>query len=158
MTQLTVGIADYKIGKSPDVLRALGLGSCVAIALYDRGAKIGGLAHILLPTSTGYDGHNRKKFADSAIVDLVNELVVQGARRENLVAKLTGGAHMFESRATDTIRVGEHNVRSCQDALASLKIPVIANDTGGHWGRAVELNTDSGMLKVITVGTGEKTI
>ena len=49
---IKVGMADLKSGKNPDSIISYGLGSCVGIALYDSQAKVGGLAHIMLPDST----------------------------------------------------------------------------------------------------------
>ena len=40
---IKVGMADLKVGKSPDVLTTLGLGSCVGVAIYDPVTKISGL-------------------------------------------------------------------------------------------------------------------
>ena len=46
---IKVGMADLKVGKSPDVLTTLGLGSCVGVAIYDPVTKISGLLHCMLP-------------------------------------------------------------------------------------------------------------
>ena len=69
---IKVGMADLKVAKAPDILTTLGLGSCVGIALYDNVAKIGGLAHIMLPDSTQIKNNsNVAKFADTAIEQLI---------------------------------------------------------------------------------------
>ena len=47
---IKVGMADLKVGKSPDVLTTLGLGSCVGVAIYDPVTKISGLLHCMLQT------------------------------------------------------------------------------------------------------------
>jgi chemotaxis protein CheD len=47
--QIKVGMADYKLGKSPDRLITLGLGSCIGITIYAKKIKAGGMAHIMLP-------------------------------------------------------------------------------------------------------------
>ena len=49
---IKVGMADLKSCKSPDGVTTLGLGSCVGIAIRDPIAKVGGLAHVMLPDST----------------------------------------------------------------------------------------------------------
>ena len=65
---IKVGMADLNIAKAPGILTTLGLGSCVAIALYDRKQKIGGLAHIMLPSSKNIKrNENKAKFADTAV-------------------------------------------------------------------------------------------
>ena len=159
MGMIVVGMADLKVAKFPDVLTTLGLGSCVGITLYDRTKKIGGLAHVMLPTYKGFEGQTIAKFADSAIIELVNQLGRMGAARGNLVAKIAGGAHMFgRSQNNDMLKIGERNAAASLAILNQLRIPVHANDTGGTHGRTIELYLDSGSLKIRTVGAGEKFI
>ncbi len=157
---IKVGMADLKIAKAPDVLTTLGLGSCVGIALYDGVAKIGGLAHIMLPDSTQIKNNsNVAKFADTAIEQLIEELVSSGARTTRLVAKIAGGAHMFEFKnMDDMMRIGSRNVSAVTACLEAFRIPIIASDTGSNYGRTVELHTTTGVFVVKTIGHGVKEI
>jgi len=159
MGVIVVGMADLKVAKSPDVLTTLGLGSCVGVTLYDKTKKIGGMAHCMLPSYKGYEGQNIAKFADSAIIELINQLSRLGVTRGALVAKIAGGAHMFgRSQNNDMLKIGERNAAASLAILKQLSIPVVANDTGGTHGRTIELHMDSGALKIRTVGAGEKFI
>lgn len=161
MATILIGMADLNLARSPDILTTLGLGSCVGIALYDKDRRIGGLAHIMLPLSNGQakDGPARMKFADTAIVDLINMMGRAGASRTAIVAKLAGGAHMFGGTSnTNILKVGDRNVAASLEVLKLLKVPVIASDTGGSHGRTIELLTDTGALKIRTLGRGEKVI
>ena len=161
MATILIGMADLNMARSPDILTTLGLGSCVGIALYDKDRRIGGLAHIMLPLSGGQanDAPARAKFADTAIVDLINMMGRAGAQRTAMVAKLAGGAHMFGgSSNTNILKVGDRNVAATLEVLKLLKIPIIASDTGGNYGRTIELLTDTGALKIRTLGRGEKII
>ena len=152
-------MADLKVGKHPDVLTTLGLGSCVGITLFDKAKQIGGLAHVMLPTYKGYEGQNIAKFADSAIIELINQLGRIGAARTQLVAKIAGGAHMFgKTQNNDMLKIGERNAAASLAVLKQLGIPVQANDTGGTHGRTIELYMDTGALKIKSVGAGEKFI
>jgi len=56
------------------------------------------------------------------------------------------------------MKIGERNIKASLAILSQLRIPVQANDTGGAHGRTIELYTDSGSLKIRTVGLGEKFI
>ncbi|MCL1905501.1 MAG: chemotaxis protein CheD [Clostridiales bacterium] len=159
MATMIVGIADLKIGRETDMITTLGLGSCVGITLHDPIRKIGGLVHIMLPEYNGQMDHNRYKFADSGIPDLLEKLIRAGASRSSLVAKLAGGAHMFTGAgAQNFLKIGERNVAVSISTLHALKLPIIANDTGGTHGRTIELYNDTGKLKIRTVGFGEKFI
>jgi len=113
----------------------------------------------MLPTYKGFEGQNRAKFVDSAVVELINQLVRIGASRNALVAKIAGGAHMFgRSQNNDLLKIGERNAAAGLAILKALSIPVQANDTGGTHGRTIELNIEDGSLKIKTVGLGEKYI
>jgi len=159
MGVIVVGMADLKVAKAPDILTTLGLGSCIGITLYDQAKKIGGMAHIMLPTYKGFEGQNIAKFADSAIIELVNQLARIGAPRGSLVGKIAGGAHMFgRTQNNDMLKIGERNAAASLAILKQLGIPVKANDTGGTHGRTIELHIDNGALKIRTVGAGEKFI
>ena len=159
MGMIVVGMADLRVTKSPDNLTTLGLGSCIGITLYDKAHKIGGLAHVMLPTYKGFEGQNIAKFADSAIIELVNQITRLGATRGTLVAKIAGGAHMFgHSQNSDIMKIGERNAKASMAILNQLRIPIQANDTGGTHGRTIELSTDTGALRIKTVGLGEKFI
>jgi len=159
MGVIVVGMADLKVAKHPDILTTLGLGSCVGITLYDASKKAGGLAHVMLPTYKGFEGQNIAKFADSALIELVNQLARIGSPRGALVAKIAGGAHMFgRTQNNDMLKIGERNAAASIAILRQLGIPVKANDTGGSHGRTIELHMDTGVLKIRTVGAGEKFI
>ena len=94
---IKVGMADLKICKAPDALTTIGLGSCIGIALYDPSTKISGLAHIMLPDSTQIrNNSNIAKFADTGIQKLYDDMIKAGANKARLVAKIAGGAKMFE--------------------------------------------------------------
>ena len=159
MGLIVVGMADLRVAKHPDILTTLGLGSCVGITLYDASKKNGGLAHVMLPTYKGFEGQNTAKFADSAIIELVNQLARIGSPRSMLVAKLAGGAHMFgKTQNNDMLKIGERNAAASLAILKQLGIPVKANDTGGTHGRTIELHMDTGALRIKTVGAGERFI
>ncbi len=157
---IKVGMADLQSSKHPCVITTLGLGSCVGIALYDPGRRIVGLAHIMLPFSTqARNNTNIAKFADTATVKLVEDMVRLGAQKAQIVAKLAGGAQMFSfSDASDMMRIGLRNVIASKQVLESLKIPLIAQDTGGNYGRTIEINSENGKLLIKTIGHGLKEI
>lgn len=157
---IKVGMADLKTAKSPDILTTLGLGSCIGIALWDSQTKIGGLAHIMLPDSTKIRNNaNIAKFADTGIKELVRQMEAMGVPRRRMVAKIAGGARMFEvSGAASVGNIGEKNAIASKEILKSLGIPVVAEDTGLNYGRTVELDCSNGNYLIKSVGKSIKTI
>lgn len=155
---IKVGMADYKVGRNPASLISYGLGSCVGIALYDSSAKVGGLAHIMLPDSTqARSAENPAKFADTALPLMLSEMLKLGATKSRVIAKIAGGAQMFTfANATDIMRVGERNAEAVRLILKKIDIRIIADDTGGNYGRTVELKLENGIYRVKTIDKGEK--
>lgn len=155
---IKVGMADYKVGRYPASLISYGLGSCVGIALYDPVTKIGGLAHIMLPDSSqARSTENPAKFADTALPKMLDDLQKLGAVKTRLTAKIAGGAQMFSfTNTTDIMRVGERNAEAVRTILKKLDLRLLADDTGGNYGRTVELKLDTGVFRVKTIDKGEK--
>ncbi len=157
---IKVGMADLKVTKPPEALSTLGLGSCIGICIWDPSTKIAGLAHIMLPSSVNIRNNtNRAKFADTALVDMVEKMVSLGASKRKLVAKIAGGAKMFAfSTSNSTMNIGERNAESVREILKNMGIPIKADDTGGNFGRTIEFYPEDGKLFIKTIGHGEKTI
>jgi len=157
---IKVGMADYKMGKETDVLITLGLGSCVGIILYDKMKKIGGMAHIMLPSSREIKNNsNRAKFADTAIDDLLESMIKMGASKNRLIAKIAGGAQMFSvSLKSDNLNIGKRNVIAVKEKLSDMRISIIAEDVLGNFGRTIEFNCSDGGLSIKTIGQGKKII
>ena len=160
-TVVKVGIADLNIVCEPDVIRTLGLGSCVGVVIYDSQKKVADLTHVLLPDSTvaKQGSLNAYKYADTAIPILVEKLLAVGARKFGLKAKLAGGSEMFKfTSGSDIMRIGPRNVEAVLKELKKLHIPVIAQDTGGNIGRTIEFDPTSDKLKIRKVNKEERYI
>jgi len=157
---IVVGMADLNVTKSPGVLTTLGLGSCVGIALYDPLSKVAGLAHIMLPDSKAIQNNsNKAKFADTALVKLIEDMERLGAKRRSMKAKIAGGAQMFAFNATnDNLRVGDRNVEATKKMLMLHGIPLIASETGASFGRTVELYAEDGRFLIKAIGQGIRTL
>jgi chemotaxis protein CheD len=156
-----VGMADLNVIESPDRIRTSGLGSCVGLVLYDPIKRIAGLAHIMLPSSDlGKHGEiNEAKYADTAIPLLITLMEKKGGEKRQFQAKLAGGAQMFLFKTTnDSMRIGPRNVEACKDVLKSLGIPILAEDTGGNFGRTIELDAVTGVLNIRSVNQGVKDV
>jgi chemotaxis protein CheD len=158
---IKVGMADLKVCAYPDSLTTLGLGSCVGIALYDKVTKITGLAHIMLPDSKKITrNENIAKFADTGIEETVRLMLLKGANKKRIVAKIAGGADMFNlgSSGKGSIRVGESNVLAVRENLARLGIPIVAEDVGLNYGRTVIIRSEDGGFVIKSVGKSVKEI
>ncbi|GAA0365234.1 chemotaxis protein CheD [Bacillus horti] len=160
-TVVTVGIADVNIAQNPNKIRTAGLGSCVGVCLYDPVVKLAGLAHIMLPSSdiAKKGDTNFAKYADTAIPKLLEMMEQHGGKKARYIAKIAGGAQMFVFQVnSDTLRIGPRNVEACKRILNQFHIPIHVEDTGGNCGRTIEIDTDTGLLKIRTVNQGTKEV
>lgn len=157
---IRVGMADYKICCPPKRISTLGLGSCLGVVLYDPAKKICGMAHIMMPNSTLIRKNaNRMKFADTCLADMLDEMVRQGARKGNLVAKAAGGAQMFVKKyGHNLLNIGEQNIRAVHEFLTAANIPLVAEDVGKDYGRTIEFNPANGELTIRSIGVGDSVI
>ena len=157
---IRVGMADYKLCRPPQRISTLGLGSCLGVVLYDQRTKICGLAHVMMPDSTSIRKNtNRMKFVDTCLNDMLEELLKNGARKDNIIAKIAGGAQMFMSHnAHNILNIGQHNTEAVHRLLEEWKIPVIAEDVGNNYGRTIEFDPTTGELLIRSIGIGDTVI
>ncbi len=159
-TMIKVGMADLNVCLPPDSITTLGLGSCVGVVLYDPTRKVSGMVHVMLPDSTKIrNNENLAKFADTGIDELLRRITQLGASRSSLVSKIAGGAQMFAFNTdNEMLKVGSRNVEAVKAKLASLRIPILAEDTGLNYGRTIEFYPENGELLIKSVGKPTKTI
>ncbi|MFH1239174.1 MAG: chemotaxis protein CheD, partial [bacterium] len=105
--------------------------------------------------------HNKAKFANSAIEEMLDKMIQLGASKQKMEAKRIGGAHLFAGvKVNDApaFNVGERNIVSAKDELAKQNIKLVAEDVGGDYGRSVEFDLETGKIKIRTIAWGLKEI
>lgn len=169
---IDINTADMAVSRRSDKIRTKAVGSCVAIALYDKEAGIGGMAHAMLPSQNSWmsivsglrpaaekavplerdmDGDDAPaKYVDEAIARLLEELERMGGARSRVKAKLIGGANMFKVLSSEKYGIGYRNIEMARARLEELGIPIEAEHTGGTSGRTVELDIESGLVEIST--------
>ena len=151
MESIVVGIAEGKTAVRGQMLISYALGSCVGVCLYDRGRKIAGMAHVILPEkSAAVNRENPYKFGDDGVRRLIWEMERLGAVKSRLTAKIAGGAKMFASGRPEW-EIGAQNVASVKKTLAEEGICLVAEDTGKNYGRTVSFFAEDGRVEVRTV-------
>ena len=146
--EIVVNVADFAVARGGGVIATCGLGSCVAIMLFDDAAEVAALAHVLLPEADPKRAlTNPAKYASTAVPLLVEEARRLGART-GMRAKLVGGARMFGALLTSGVNMGERNVEAARRALAAARVPVVAEDVGGEFGRSVYIDVVTGQVRV----------
>ncbi|MDZ4778726.1 MAG: chemotaxis protein CheD [Planctomycetia bacterium] len=133
----------------PPVRLASVLGSCVAVCLYHPRLRVAGMAHVVLPESTGHQG-GPGKFADTAVPALLAALEKLTGLKAGYQAKLAGGASMFA--ASGPLQIGIANAAAVKAALAKAHVRVVSEHLGGSQGRRVEFDPATGALSIEVQG------
>ncbi len=174
---IEVHMGDIAVIEGPHSLITSGVGSCLVVTLYDPKLQIGALAHTMLPLSltqnTEYETRVSRslsseappgrqtclvaeqvsakvedtKYIDVAIDQMLKRMGSKGAKREDLEAKLIGGANMFPSFDSD---IGKDNVLIAKEKLKAEGIRIVGECVGGSQGRSVEFSPTTGVVTVKT--------
>ncbi len=118
------------------------LGSCVAVCFIDKKRNIGGINHFMLPYWNG-DGLESPKYGNIAIVQLFQKMLDFGAKKEDIVCKIFGGAEVLNEQHS-VFNVGQRNIDLAYKMLADLGISIVSSSTGGKMGRKIHYNTGTG--------------
>jgi chemotaxis protein CheD len=128
------------------------LGSCIAACIRDRASGIGGMNHFMLPAAAGGEPEDltaaglgaATRYGNYAMEHLINGIMRNGGRRENLEVKIFGGGRIME-KMTD---VGLRNIAFVRDYLAAEGLAVTAQDVGDIYPRMVIYFPASGIAKI----------
>ncbi|MCK4739337.1 MAG: chemotaxis protein CheD [Deltaproteobacteria bacterium] len=122
------------------------LGSCISVTLTDPVSGVGGINHFMIPLWNG-EGLATPKFGNVAIKKLINEMILNGAERKRLQAKIFGGSSLYKN-GSSTLDIGRKNIKIAEKMLDEEGIPVTNCDTGGSRGRKVLFFTDTGIVRI----------
>jgi chemotaxis protein CheD len=154
MADLVVGISDLKVSGNPaDTMVTYALGSCIAVAVYDPAAKVGGLLHYMLPDST-LDAAKAKDtpamFADTGIPLLFKSCYKMGADKKRMVVKVAGGASILDE--SNFFRIGQKNIMAMRKLFWSNNVLIDAEDTGKNFNRTVRIDLGTGKFYIKRAG------
>ncbi|MFX1323381.1 MAG: hypothetical protein ACFE8N_00380, partial [Promethearchaeota archaeon] len=125
-----------------------GLGSGIGLILKDPINNVFAIAHISLPNSSaskhGYHLLFPHTFVDTSVKDLLNNLIYNGARKDNIKALIVGGAKLF----LDYDMTYQENIDMVKKELGSLNIEIDIEDTGGLSERSIVYDTINDALYV----------
>ena len=158
----TVAIGEIVVSATPeDVLVAYGLGSCVAICMYDPIARVGGMLHALLPSapSRAEIAIAPARFVEQGVPLLLEAMQGMHAKRPRLVVRVCGGARILSAPGFEhSLNIGARNAQAAEDALRLAGLRIKNQDIGGQAGRTVKIYAATGRVTVKTLGQGERTL
>lgn len=154
MIEILIKTSELQVAAGGKTLLTLGVGSCVVACMWDPDARLGGMAHMFLPTSHDDpcgQALNPGTAPDSALPYMLDLMERRGARRERIVVRLIGGGNMFE--CVEAGMTGDIGVQILSNSLAILEqlgLPVAGRSVGGRLGRNVSFNIENGEITVRT--------
>lgn len=142
---------EYYVTKSEEGVSTT-LGSCISACIRDRVAGIGGMNHFMLPAAAGAEPDDwaaaglgaATRYGNHAMEHLINQIMRNGGKRENLEIKIFGGGRIID-KMTD---VGQRNIAFVRDYLAAEGLTAIAEDVGDIYPRMVVYFPATGVAKV----------
>ncbi|MCW5978970.1 MAG: chemotaxis protein CheD [Bryobacteraceae bacterium] len=158
MSAVVVGIADCRLSAEPDTnLVTYALGSCVAVAIHDPVARVGGLLHFMLPESSidiQKAAKNPYMFADTGIPLLFRRSYEMGAEKRRLIVRAAGGAQVMDSEGV--FNIGKRNCLALRKILWRAGVMLHAETTGGQSSRSLRLEIGTGKLYCREAGLAER--
>ncbi len=157
MSTLVVGVADCRVSAAPrDTIATFGLGSCIALAVWDPQARVGGLLHFMLPDSAaaGQIRPNAYMYADTGIPKLLDEICALGGSCARLEACAAGAASMSDAPAG--FDIGKRNYQALRRLLSHAGLSLRAEAVGGNQSRSLRLQIGAGEFWVQECGQERK--
>lgn len=157
MSAITVGIGECKTSNAPEqTLITYALGSCVAVAIHDRVARVGGMLHYMLPDAKldpVKARENPSMFADTGIPLLFRRCYELGAEKRRLVVFVAGGAQVMDDAGM--FNIGKRNLLAVRKILWKAGVLIHSEAVGGSISRTLRLEVETGRAWLRTDGLQE---
>jgi chemotaxis protein CheD len=123
------------------------VGSCVAVYIYDRRRRSGGVNHFQFPFIHEKD-QATARYGNVAIPALIHMMITDGSKLKYLEAQIFGGAFYPELSPEN---IGIENIKIARQTLTQKRIRIVSEDVGGKKGRKIVFNTSSNEIAVVKV-------
>ena len=124
-------------------LATTAVGSCIAVAAFDKTARTGGMAHVMLPGRAPEGAADTLRYADNAMDELVRGMEGLGSDKNDIQLCIAGGANVLE-RPDDTIC--ELNIAAVTHAARRHGLMILARSLRGTSRRRVRFEVESGSV------------
>ena len=142
---------EYYVTREGEMITTV-LGSCISACIRDTQTGIGGMNHFMLPgCNTKHSGSwadadaLETRFGVAAMENLINEILKQGCRKQNLEVKLFGGGDVMKMKNNS---VGDKNIEFAQNFVKEEGLSIAAQDLGGESPRKVIYFPETGKVLV----------
>jgi chemotaxis protein CheD len=122
------------------------LGSCIAVTIFNKRLKTGGICHAMLPKSPYSKEHGVFRYVDSSISYMLNKFKTMGVKKDEIEVKLLGGADVIDRMNEDTASIGQKNIKTALEIIKSEGLKLVVSDVGGKMGRKLHFYTHTGKV------------
>ncbi len=162
-----VSLGDFQSSQETyTVFYAKNITTGLCVMMYDAPAKVGGMAHVILPDSefqqtqtSGLkkpldDSQYKACYADIAIPQLWEALEALGASVENTHCTLVGGSQLFTfgGGRGNPLNIGARNAITARTTLSRMGLTVKHTEIGGSRPRSAVLMLNDGRIFVQSKG------
>ena len=150
MTLVTVGVGDLQVSNDPaSVLVTYGLGSCIAVLVFDPIRQVAGMVHYMLPLSQITPEKAKERpamFGDTGVPLLFRKMTELASRKTDWVVKVVGGASIQDDNKT--FEIGKRNYVILRKLLWSAGLAIRAESVGGGLSRTARLAVADGRVTI----------
>jgi chemotaxis protein CheD len=136
---------DLYISDIPTMVSTI-LGSCIAVTVFNKRLKTGGICHAMLPKSPYAEEHRAFRYVDSSILYMLSKFEMMGIRKDEMEIKLLGGADVIDRMNEDTASIGQKNIEIALEIIRDEDLQLTISDVGGKMGRKVHFYTHTGKV------------
>jgi chemotaxis protein CheD len=133
------------VSQEPAVVSTI-LGSCVAVTVFNRRLKVGGICHALLPENRSLRDDDYGRYVDGAIAHVLKRLEAMGIQKNEMQIKLFGGADVIDIVDVTKPSVGKQNIAKALETIRHEELVVSHSDVGGDAGRKIRFCTHTGTV------------
>ena len=152
MSEIFLLPGEFYFGDKQKTVKTL-LGSCVAITMWNRELKVGGMCHYKLPRrlvtkDTELDG----SYGEDALQLFMQNINYYGLHPADMEVGVFGAGEMFLNVVnSDDNNVGKQNIRLAHQLLDQLGFKISHESLGGNLSRRIMLDLDAGVVKVYSL-------
>jgi chemotaxis protein CheD len=153
--RLVIGVGELAVAEQGTTIVTHGLGSCIAVCIWDPGTRIGGMIHFLLPDSRINPERAARQpaaFADTGVPLLFQTAYAHGLIKARTVVALVGGADISRESQAGLLNVGRRNTLAARNLLWRNGVLIRKEDVGGSRARTVSLSVGDGRILISAPG------
>lgn len=148
MKEINIQSGEMVVCDEPPACVQTIVGVCIAVCLWDRVEKRGGMCHFRLPEPTNVGGtpNEESDCAETAVIALLRKFKECGSAQQNLEARVVGGGELHYGEFMKGQRIGVRNIEAALGVLTAFGIPVVGKAVGGPCGRQIQFMSGTGAL------------